>query len=31
LYREALEKIRGVKVEEAYLYLFSIGKGIRID
>lgn len=30
LYREALEKIRGVKVEEAYLYLFSIGKGIRI-
>lgn len=30
LYREALEKIRGVNVEEAYLYLFSIGKGIRI-
>lgn len=30
LYSEALEKIRGVKVEEAYLYLFSIGKGIRI-
>jgi ATP-dependent helicase/nuclease subunit A len=31
LYREALEKIRGVKVEETYLYLFSIGKGVRID
>lgn len=31
LYGEALEKIRGIKVEEAYLYLFSIGKGIRIE
>jgi ATP-dependent helicase/nuclease subunit A len=31
LYREALEKIRGVKVEETYLYLFSIGKGVRIN
>ncbi len=31
LYREALEKIRKIKVDEMYLYLFSIGKGIRID
>lgn len=31
LYREALEKIRKIKVDETYLYLFSIGKGIRID
>jgi len=30
LYREALEKIRGITVEEAYLYLFSLGKEIRI-
>ena len=30
LYREALEMIRGTRVEEVYLYLFSIGKGIRI-
>jgi ATP-dependent helicase/nuclease subunit A len=30
LYREALERIRGVKVEEAYLYLFQIEKGIRV-
>lgn len=31
LYRDALEKIRGVTVEETYLYLFSAGKGVRID
>ena len=31
LYREALEKIRKINVDEAYLYLFSIGKGIRIS
>ncbi len=31
LYKEALEKIRGIRVEETYLYLFSIGRGIRID
>ncbi|HWQ79285.1 MAG TPA: helicase-exonuclease AddAB subunit AddA [Anaerovoracaceae bacterium] len=30
LYREALEKIRGVRVEEAWLYLFSIGRAIQI-
>jgi ATP-dependent helicase/nuclease subunit A len=30
LYREALERIRGVRVEEAYLYLFQIEKGIRV-
>jgi ATP-dependent helicase/nuclease subunit A len=30
LYTEALERIRGIKVREAYLYLFSLGKGIRV-
>ena len=30
LYSEALERIRGIKVREAYLYLFSLGKGIRV-
>lgn len=30
LYREALERIRGVKVEEAYLYLFSADREIKI-
>lgn len=30
LYRRALEQIRGATVEEAYLYLFSINKAIRI-
>lgn len=30
LYREALERIRGVKVEEACLYLFSVGSEINI-
>ena len=30
LYREALEKIRGVRVKEAWLYLFSIGRAIKI-
>ncbi len=31
LYREALEKIRGIRVEEAYLYLFQAERSIRID
>ncbi|MDD3168546.1 MAG: 3'-5' exonuclease, partial [Eubacteriales bacterium] len=31
LYKEALEKIRGIHVTEAYLYLFSIDRGIRIE
>ena len=31
LYAEALEKIRGVRVEEAYLYLFALGKAVRIN
>lgn len=31
LYKEALEKIRGVKVEEAYLYLFSVQKGVKLS
>ncbi|HYE68691.1 MAG TPA: PD-(D/E)XK nuclease family protein, partial [Anaerovoracaceae bacterium] len=30
LYREALERIRGIKVKEAYLYLFHISQAIRI-
>lgn len=30
LYKTALEKIRGIKVKEVYLYLFSLGRGIRI-
>lgn len=30
LYKEALEKIRGIKVHEAYLYLFSLGREIRV-
>jgi ATP-dependent helicase/nuclease subunit A len=30
LYKTALEKIRGIRVKEVYLYLFSLGKGIRI-
>lgn len=31
LYREAVEKIGGLKVKESYLYLFSIGKEVLID
>ncbi len=31
LYREALEKIRGIRVAEAYLYLFQAERSIRID
>lgn len=31
LYREALEAIRGIKVDETFLYLFSIGKELRIE
>lgn len=31
LYREALEKIRGVSVDEMYLYLFALGRGVRIE
>lgn len=30
LYKEALEKIRGIKVEEAYLYLFHLGRAVQI-
>lgn len=30
LYREALEQIRGIKVEEMYLYLFSVGKELKL-
>ncbi len=30
LYKEALERIRGIKVEEAYLYLFTIEKGVKV-
>jgi ATP-dependent helicase/nuclease subunit A len=30
LYKEALEKIRGIRVEEAYLYLFSIEQGVKV-
>jgi ATP-dependent helicase/nuclease subunit A len=30
LYKTALEKIRGIRVKEVYLYLFSLGRGIRI-
>lgn len=30
LYREALERIRGIKVKESYLYLFSIDREIQI-
>ena len=30
LYKEALERIRKIRVEEAYLYLFSLGREIRI-
>ena len=31
LYREALEKITGIPVKEAVLYLFSIGQELRIE
>lgn len=31
LYREALEKIRGISVPEVYLYLFSLGKEMRVE
>ncbi len=31
LYKEALEKITGIKVKECYLYLFSTGKAIQIS
>lgn len=30
LYKEALEDIKNIKVKEVYLYLFSIGKSIKI-
>lgn len=30
LYREALESIRGVSVDEMYLYLFALGRGIQV-
>ncbi|MEL7657460.1 MAG: 3'-5' exonuclease, partial [Bacillota bacterium] len=30
LYKEALERIRKIKVEEAYLYLFSINREIKL-
>lgn len=30
LYKEALETIKGIKIDEVYLYLFSIGKAIRV-
>lgn len=31
LYREALEKIRGVSVDEMYLYLFGLGRGVKVE
>lgn len=31
LYQEALENTRGIQIEELYLYLFSIGKELRIE
>lgn len=30
LYKEALEKITGVKVKESYLYMFSIGEEVKV-
>ncbi len=30
LYREALERIRGIEVEEAYLYLFQIDRAVKL-
>jgi len=30
LYKEALEKIKGIEVKEMYLYLFSIGREVRL-
>ncbi|MBP7277958.1 MAG: PD-(D/E)XK nuclease family protein, partial [Sedimentibacter sp.] len=30
LYKEAVERITGKKVKECYLYLFSIGKEVKI-
>ncbi len=30
MYREALEKIKGIRVDESYLYLFGIGRAIRV-
>jgi len=30
LYKEALEQIRGIEVKEMYLYLFAIGKEIKL-
>ena len=30
LYKEALEKIRQIEIEEAYLYLFSIDRAVRV-
>ena len=30
LYKEALERIRGIKVHEAYLYLFSMGRELKV-
>ena len=31
LYKEALEKIRGIAMQEAYLFFLSVGREIRID
>lgn len=31
IYKEALEKIRGIKISEAYLFFLSIGKEIKIN
>lgn len=31
LYKEALEKIKGIKISEAYLFFLFIGKEIRVD
>lgn len=31
LYKEALEKIKGIKVKESYLYLFSVGKEVLVN
>jgi ATP-dependent helicase/nuclease subunit A len=30
LYKEAIEQIRGIKVDEMYLYLFAIGKEVNL-
>ncbi|NLY71728.1 MAG: helicase-exonuclease AddAB subunit AddA [Clostridiales bacterium] len=31
LYKQALEEIRGIKVDEVYLYLFELGKEVRLN